>query len=70
MTISKFRKDNGLTLEAFGELIGKSKGHVHAIEQSGKCSAKVALTIERVTRGAVDAATLNAQIAEARKIAA
>lgn len=70
MTISEFRKANSLTLEALGGLIGKSKGHVYAIEQTGRCSAKVALAIERVTRGAVDAASLNDEIAEARQIAA
>lgn len=70
MTISEFRKGKELTLEAFGALIGKSKGHVHAIEQSNQCSAKVALAIERVSEGLVDAATLNPEIAEARRIAA
>lgn len=70
MTISEFRKANNLTLEALAGMIGKTKGHVYAIEQSGKCTAKVALALERVSRGAIDAATLNAEIAEARKIAA
>lgn len=70
MTVSEFREANSLTLEALAGLIGKSKGHVHAIEQANRCSAKVALALERVSRGAVDAASLNAEIAEARKIAA
>lgn len=72
MTISDFRKREGheLTLEQFGELIGKSKGHVHAIEQDNKCSAKLALRIEAVTDGLVDAASLNDEIAQARRIAA
>lgn len=70
MTLSEYRKDKGLSLEAIGALIGKSKGHVHAIEQSNRCSAKVALALERVTEGLVDAAFLNPEIAEARRIAA
>lgn len=70
MTISEYRKAHGLSGEAFGRLIEKSKGHVSGIEKEGRCSAKVALEIERVTGGAVDAASLNDEIAAARKVAA
>lgn len=70
MTITDYRSKHGLSLAAFGALIGKSKPHVHEIERTGRCSAELAMDIERVTSGAVDAATLNDAIASARKVAA
>lgn len=69
-TIKQYREAEGLTLEAFGALIGKSKPHVHEIENAMKCSAKLALAIEAATGGKVDAAVLNEEIASARKAAA
>lgn len=69
-TISQYRDEHGLTLEAFGQLVGKSKGHIHEVENTMRCSAKLALAIEAATGGAVDAASLNDQIASARKAAA
>lgn len=70
MTISEYRTAHGLSLEAFGLLIGKTKGHVHAIESDGRCSAKLALEIEKVTGGQVDAASINDEIAAARNVKA
>jgi DNA-binding XRE family transcriptional regulator len=70
MTLSEYRAKHDLTLEAFGKLVGKSKGHIHAIEQSNCATAKLALEIERVTDGEVSAAFLNSSIAEARRQAA
>lgn len=70
MDIATYRQTNDLTLEAFGALVGKSKPHIHEIERTMRCSAKLALEIERVTGGAVNAAHLNDEIAEARKAAA
>lgn len=68
-TINQYRKDAGLSLEAFAALVGKSKGHMHGVESTGRCSAKLALEIERVTNGAVNAASLNEEIAQARQAA-
>ena len=68
--LAQYRKDKGLTLEAFAALVGKSKGHLHEVESTMRCTAKLALDIERVTNGAVDAASLNDDIAAARKQAA
>jgi transcriptional regulator with XRE-family HTH domain len=70
MTLSEYRKEHGLSLEEFGRLVGKSKGHIHAIEQNNRATAKLALAIERETDGQVSAAFLNSEIAEARKAAA
>lgn len=70
MTLTEYRKKHELTLEQFGELVGKSKAQIHAIEKENYATAKLALAIERETSGAVDAAFLNPEIAEARKAAA
>jgi DNA-binding XRE family transcriptional regulator len=70
MTLTDYREKHGLTLEAFGLLVGKSKAQIHAIEKGNYATAKLALAIERVTNGAVSAAYLNPQVAEARKAAA
>lgn len=70
MDIATYREKHGLSLEAFGALVGKSKPHIHQIEREMRCSAKLALDIERVTSGEVDAAALNDEIALARKAAA
>jgi DNA-binding XRE family transcriptional regulator len=70
MTLTEYRRKNGLSLEAFGRLVGRSKGHIHAIEKHNSASAKLAMEIERATNGQVNAAFLNVEIAEARKAAA
>ena len=70
MDIATYRKTEGLSMEAFGALVGKSKGHIHQVESEMRCSAKMALDVERVTNGAVDAAALNDEIASARRAAA
>lgn len=70
MTLTEYRKSKGLTLEELAARLDKSKGHLCGIEQSNRASAKLALAIERETSGLVDAASLNDEIAEARKAAA
>ncbi len=70
MDIATYRESQGLSLEAFGELVGKSKPHIHEIERTMRCSAKLALAIEEKTGRAVSAADLNDEIAQARKAAA
>jgi transcriptional regulator with XRE-family HTH domain len=71
MTIQQYRESLGLTFEAFAAAIGlRSKGHASDIEKNNRCSARLALEIERHSSGRVDAATLNADVAAARRIAA
>ena len=70
MTLSEYRAKHGLTLEAFGSLVNKSKAQIHSVESANYATAKLALAIERETGGEVDAAFLNPEIAEARKAAA
>jgi len=69
--IAKLRADLGLSLEAFGEKVGlSSKGQVSLIERSGRCSLPVALAIEALSGGKIDAAALNEDVAKARRVAA
>ena len=70
MTLTEYRGTHGLTLQELADRLGKSKSHLCGVEQSNKASAKLALAIERETHGLVDAASLNDEIAEARKAAA
>ena len=68
-SITEYRADKGLTLEAFAALVGKSKGHMSEVEKTMRCSAKLALEIERATDGVINAAVLNGEIAQARQAA-
>lgn len=70
MTLTDYREKHGLTLEQFGVRVGKSKAQIHAVEKTNYATAKLALAIERETGGAVSAAYLNPQVAEAREAAA
>ena len=67
MTITEYRKAHNLSMEQFGVLIGRSKGHMSEIERENRCSPKLALEIERHTIGQVDAASLNGDVAAARR---
>ncbi len=70
MTLSAYLDKHGITLEAFGLRVCKSKAQIHAVQKTNYATAKLALAIERETGGQVDAAFLNPEIAEARKAAA
>lgn len=70
MTLSEWRAREGLSLEALAAKLDKSKGHLHAVEKDGYATARLALDIETLTGGLVDAADLNPEIREARKAAA
>lgn len=70
MTLTEYRKSQGLTLDDLATRLGKSKGHLCGIEQSNRASAKMALAIEHETGGLVDAASLNEEVRQARKAAA
>lgn len=66
--IASFRKELGMTLEQFAVAVGiSSKGRASEMERSGKCSLPVALAIERLSQGRINAAALNADIAAARR---
>lgn len=68
MTIAELREELGLSLEAFAIRVGlRSKGQISEIERGAKPSVRVALEIERLSGGRIDAASLNADVALARQ---
>lgn len=67
-SVANLRSRLGMTLEAFAAAVElKSKGQASEIERTGKCSPEVALRIEQLSDGEIDAGTLNATIALARR---
>jgi transcriptional regulator with XRE-family HTH domain len=74
MTIAELRKEMGLSLEGFAELLGlSSKGYAHALEQPenpATPSVKVALEIERISSGRINAADLNDDVRRVRETSA
>jgi transcriptional regulator with XRE-family HTH domain len=72
MEINELRAELGMSLEAFANLIGlKSKGQMSQIE-AGKAavSVAVALRLEELSSGRIDAASLNTVVAQARRVEA
>ena len=66
-TIRDLRQELGLSLEAFAQQIGlASKSTVSDMERDNRCSLPVALAIEKLSGGRIDAAALNADVAAAR----
>lgn len=62
--LSDWRKRNGLSLEAAASMFGlNSKGYLSQIENGGRCSVALALDIERLTGGVINAASLNPDVA-------
>lgn len=60
----------GLTLEQFGERIGlSSKGQVSIIERENRCGLRVALAIEALSLGRINASTLCEEVKLARSAA-
>lgn len=61
LSIRDLRLELGLTLDQFGEKVGlSSKGQLSLIERNGgPCSVRVAVAIETLSGGRIDASTLN-----------
>lgn len=71
MTVSEYRSDVAkLTQTEFARILGKSKSYLCQIEADNRAPVKLALAIEAHSKGLVDAASLNDDIATARKVAA
>jgi transcriptional regulator with XRE-family HTH domain len=71
MEITALRKELGLSQEAFAVRVGlKSKGHVSTLERTGAASLRVALEIERLSEGRINAADLNPDVALVRQFSA
>lgn len=65
--IRALRIEQGQTGEEFGARIGLSKGKVSELERGlFPCSPDVALAIEKLSGGRIDAAELNEVVARAR----
>jgi DNA-binding XRE family transcriptional regulator len=71
MTIQELRKSLNLSQEAFAKTVGlTSKSYVSELESADepRCSVKVALEIERLSGGAISAASLNPDVALIRGV--
>jgi len=67
MTVAELRKNLGLSLDAFAAKLGlSSRGYAHDIENGTTPSVRVALEIERLSDGQIDAAELNPDVARVR----
>lgn len=67
LTISDLRAELGLTLSQMAERLGlASKGQVSEIERNHRCSLAVALRIEELANGRIDAADLSEDVRQAR----
>ena len=67
MNIADFRSELGLSLESFAAQLGlQSRGRMSVIERENRCSLEVALKIEELSGGRVDAASLNSDVRAAR----
>lgn len=68
LSIADLRAELGLSLEEFGKMFGQSSKGTMSLIERGKApvSLPVALAIERVSGGRIDAAALNADVQAAR----
>lgn len=69
-TIRQLRKDLDITLAELSRQVGlKGKASAWEMERTNRCSPDVALALERLSRGRLDASDLNDIIARARETA-
>jgi len=57
--VASLRAEMGLTLSAMGARVGLSKSQMHEVERTNSASPVVALAIESLSDGRIDAARLN-----------
>lgn len=68
LTIEALRRQLGLNQAQFAERLGlANKASVSLLERGGPCSLAVALRLEELSGGSIDAAKLNADVAAARR---
>lgn len=71
MKVAELRKSMDLSQQAFADLLGlSSKSYVCELESTGKCSVRVALEIERLSKGKIKAQALNPDVALVRQAGA
>lgn len=67
LTIAELRVELGFNLGQMCEALGlSSKGYLSTIERDNRCSLPVALRIEELSAGRIDAADLNEDVRAAR----
>jgi predicted transcriptional regulator len=67
MQIADLRNEMELSLEAFAALVGiQSRGRMSVIERENRCALRVALAIEELSTGRIDAADLCDDVRKAR----
>lgn len=67
MDIASLRAEMGLSLEEFAGRVGlASRGRMSVIERENRCSLDVALKIEALSDGRIDAADLSDDVRAAR----
>lgn len=64
--VADLRATLGLTLEAMGARLGISKSQMHEVERTQRASLRVALKLEELADGAIDAAELSDDVRVAR----
>jgi DNA-binding XRE family transcriptional regulator len=64
--VAALRRSLGMTLGEMGRACGISKSQMHAVERSGRASLRVALRLEELSGGRIDAGALNADVRAAR----
>lgn len=71
-SIAAFRKEVlRVSQEEFAKRLGlSSKSHISEIERKDRCAPHVALEIERLSAGAIDAASISRAVAVVRERAA
>ncbi len=67
MSVADLRAMLNLTLEGMGAQLCISKSQMHEVERTGRASLKVALRIEELSDGRIDAADLNEDVRAARR---
>lgn len=67
-TVADLRKERGETLEEFARALAiASKGRLSEIERGADCSLPLALKLEAISSGRLDAAALSPAVAAARR---
>lgn len=67
LSIAAFRTELGLTLAEMGERVGLSKSQMHFVEQSNTATVRVAVALEEMSVGRIDAAALCEDVRVARE---
>lgn len=66
LTVAGLRGELGLTLAEMGERVGLSKSQMHEVERTNRAALRVAVAIEALSGGRIDAADLCEDVRLAR----